>query len=796
MAVFKCKMCGGRLDVDEHSRIVECEYCGTRQTLPKLENEKTSGLFDRAGDLRRQNEFDKAEALYEQILEIDNSDAEVYWSLVLCKYGIEYVEEPDSGKRIPTVHRAQFTSIFADENFKKAIEYADDEQKKLYNEEAEKIEQIQKEIIEISSKEDPFDVFICYKESDENGNRTEDSVIAYDLYQNLINKGYKVFFSRVTLESKLGAAYEPYIFSALNSSKVMIVIGTKPEYFEAVWVKNEWSRFLKMMRVDSSKTLIPAYKNMSPYNLPKEFSYLQAQDMSKLGFLQDITAGIDKILADNNGAEQANTSKKNVIETIKNLPKKTKIISSAVAAVLVVAIVAGAVVLPRFGHGGNKSDQTKAAQKLDENTVNAITNAYTKQLEDVAEFDKVSEYSIYDIDKNGIPELIYHVGTPGGGGGYFRFYTYTDKLTSINSISAGHSSLALPLSGDGLIVLYGHMGYCSVMQITYNSETGFTQKDLVSEIEIPADREYVSYYEAYADCYLYTLSEIDKNSIKNWVNLGYDKYLDSIGVSPKKIDYYSADEEDTNSSSDVEDTYSSDNAADPTDSDWESLQSDLHVIVNDAFNCETATAEDALRAMYNVCSGFRIYSTVFDDVESFYTTDKNYKGDPEKKFSSIRSFGYRKYSVKNVNWILENAMNVKPETVSELKVNDKIAAYEKDGYYYTNISEKDNGYPLEFSINIDQKEQIKDNMFNVTASGAYNGIYNTFTATVAIKDVDGKHFWSIYKWNREREEVDNDPVVQNDSNYYDNGDTYGNADQNTGISGIAIDPNHFALAPR
>lgn len=561
MAVFKCKMCGGRLEVDEHSRIVECEYCGTRQTLPKLENEKTSGLFDRAGDLRRQNEFDKAEALYEQILEIDTSDAEVYWSLVLCKYGIEYVEEPDSGKRIPTVHRAQFTSIFADENFKRAIEYADDEQKKLYSEEAEKIEQIQKEIIDISSKEDPFDVFICYKESDENGDRTEDSVIAYDLYQNLTKNGYKVFFSRVTLESKLGTAYEPYIFSALNSAKVMIVIGTKPEYFEAVWVKNEWSRFLKMMRDDSSKTLIPAYKNMNPYKLPKEFSYLQAQDMSKLGFLQDLIAGIDKILNSSKKAEQSESSKKpskNVIEAVKALPKKTKIVSSAIAAVLVVAIVVGAVVLPRIKKGGNKSNQTtavqNAVQKLDENTLNAISNAYTKQLEDAAAFDEVSEYSIYDVDQNGIPELIYRQGSKGGGFGYFQFYTYKDKIEKINSISAGHSSLALPLSGDGLIVLYGHMGYCSVKQITYNSETGFTQKDLISEIELPADKNYESYYEAYSGYYLYTLSEIDKNSIKNWVNLGYNKYLDSIGVSPKTIDYYLTNSEDTISSSDVENT--------------------------------------------------------------------------------------------------------------------------------------------------------------------------------------------------------------------------------------------------
>ena len=30
----------------------------------------------------------------------------------------------------------------------------------------------------------------------------------------------------------------------------MLVIGTKPEYFNAVWVKNEWSRYLDMMKSD------------------------------------------------------------------------------------------------------------------------------------------------------------------------------------------------------------------------------------------------------------------------------------------------------------------------------------------------------------------------------------------------------------------------------------------------------------------------------------------------------------------------------------------------------------------
>ena len=47
-----------------------------------------------------------------------------------------------------------------------------------------------------------------------------DSVIAQDVYDALTEKGYRVFFSRITLEDKLGTEYEPYIFAALNSAKV------------------------------------------------------------------------------------------------------------------------------------------------------------------------------------------------------------------------------------------------------------------------------------------------------------------------------------------------------------------------------------------------------------------------------------------------------------------------------------------------------------------------------------------------------------------------------------------------
>ena len=312
MAVFKCKMCGASLHVEAGQSTAVCEYCGTTQTLPRLDDERRAQMYDRANHFRRNNEFDKAMGIYEQILDEDDTDAEAYWSLVLCRYGIEYVEDPATHKRVPTVNRTQFTSIFDDEDYKSALAHADEEQKTVYRAEAETINEIHKGILAISQKEEPFDVFICYKETDDSGRRTPDSVLANELYHELTRAGFKVFFARITLEDKLGTAYEPYIFAALNSARVMVVIGTKPEYFNAVWVKNEWSRYLALIRSEkngtgngSPRVLIPAYRDMDPYDLPEEFSHLQAQDMSKLGFMQDLIRGIRKIL----GKDEANGGK-------------------------------------------------------------------------------------------------------------------------------------------------------------------------------------------------------------------------------------------------------------------------------------------------------------------------------------------------------------------------------------------------------------------------------------------------------------------------------------------------------
>ena len=296
MPNVQCKMCGGCLSLPEGTTSSTCEYCGSMVTFPKITSNDMESLYNRAEHFRNIHEYDKAIDAYEKIVEGSPDDADAYWGLVLCRYGIEYVEDPSSHERIPTCHRVQYDSILADPDYLAALEHAGSYEKEMYTAEAEKIADIQRGILAASNQEDPYDIFICYKESDESGKRTRDSVVAQDIYYKLTDAGFNVFFARISLESKLGAQYEPCIFAALNSAKVMLVIGSKKEYFEAVWVKNEWSRFLSILKKDRSKVLIPCYNNMDAYDIPKELSMFQAQDMGKIGFDQDLLHGIRKII--------------------------------------------------------------------------------------------------------------------------------------------------------------------------------------------------------------------------------------------------------------------------------------------------------------------------------------------------------------------------------------------------------------------------------------------------------------------------------------------------------------------
>jgi len=290
-------MCGGDIELSTDKTFGTCEYCGSTMTLPRIDNEQRAAAFNRGNHFRRIGEFDKALAVYERIVAEDDTDAEAHWCCVLCRFGIEYVEDPETYEYLPTCHRASFDSVLEDVDYLAALEHSDGVTRRHYQRDAAKIAEIQRGILATSQNAEPYDVFISYKELDANGERTRDSILAQDIYYQLTERGWRVFFSRISLEDVPGTQYEPYIFAALNSAKVMVVVGTSAENLNAVWVKNEWSRYLSLMRKDRSKLLLPCYRDMDPYDLPEQLAVLMSYDMGKIGFLQDLIRGIGKVLS-------------------------------------------------------------------------------------------------------------------------------------------------------------------------------------------------------------------------------------------------------------------------------------------------------------------------------------------------------------------------------------------------------------------------------------------------------------------------------------------------------------------
>nr|MCR5092167.1 TIR domain-containing protein [Bacilli bacterium] len=293
-----CCSCGGLLDsAKADGQVIKCEYCGKEQVIPSLDNEARLKSYRRATDLRLNKKFDDARRIYESMLLQFPDDFEVRWGLCLCKYGVEYIDDFD-GKKIPICHRNLFESILEDEDYLFAISHCDGVSKEVMESDASYIDQVQKKYAQIAKTEKPYDVFISYKETELEGkNRTKDSLLAEELYDALTKEHYKVFFSRITLEDKLGQDYEPNIEFALSTAKVMLLVGTSVENIESTWVKSEWSRYLIFMRKErGKKTLIPCYHGFDPYELPDEISAFQAQDLAKIGAVKDVVRGIKKII--------------------------------------------------------------------------------------------------------------------------------------------------------------------------------------------------------------------------------------------------------------------------------------------------------------------------------------------------------------------------------------------------------------------------------------------------------------------------------------------------------------------
>lgn len=295
MGGLKCKMCGSNLDIGDSITVCKCEKCGTSQTVPDIEDDKELKLFERAGRLRFNCDFDKAAGIYNTITDSYTEEAEGYWGLILCKYGIEYADNA-SGKKVPVCHRISYDSVMDDEDFELVMENSNSESRAIFREEAKIIEENRKKYIQIAESEQPYDIYISYRAKDDNGDKTAVSEIAGHLYNKLTSAGYSVFLSEAALKGKKQSDCEPYIYSALNSANVMLALGTSYDDYNDVWVKNEWNRYLEIAEKNKNKCLIPCYKDVDEYDIPKEFAGLKVCQLGNDDTFNNIMAEIANVV--------------------------------------------------------------------------------------------------------------------------------------------------------------------------------------------------------------------------------------------------------------------------------------------------------------------------------------------------------------------------------------------------------------------------------------------------------------------------------------------------------------------
>ena len=290
-----CNICGANYEY--RNGRWKCPACGAFKA-EELSNEEVT-LFYNAAQKLRLCDFDEAEKAYTDIIEKFPKNPNGYWERLLSRYGIKYEEDFD-GRKIPTCYAASIESVLNDKDYIKALSLADADTKVYFEQQAQYIERVRKEWIERAKKEKPYDIFICYKDSDRaNGiERTQDSIAAQDLYIHLTEQGYRVFFSRESLRDKVGEKYEPYIFNALSTAKVMLVYGTSSEYITSTWLKNEWTRYEKRLQAGEKKpnSLIVACDGFAPNELPKTLSSMQCFDATRRSFYTDLDTVLKRII--------------------------------------------------------------------------------------------------------------------------------------------------------------------------------------------------------------------------------------------------------------------------------------------------------------------------------------------------------------------------------------------------------------------------------------------------------------------------------------------------------------------
>ena len=288
--ILKCIYCGKEFEAVSDMDYFICHNCANEQLLPRNRDIGFLKSYERAAYFWRNFNYGKAIPLIGKLLEESGDDAALNLLMFMSRYGIGTYKEDNSYKI--GVFRLQFKPMQIDPYYQAALKTASMVQKVAIDGWMPKIEAIYREELLATRKQPPYDVFITCRETGFSGKESMEHKAAVELYDKLTKKGFSVFAPEVNQSDLPRIKREPFIFSAVNMSKVMIVLGSKPEAFNDVWVRNALERFLEAKSRNVSKTVIPCFMNIEAYDLPDDLYEYKAFDFSKENALDDIAESV------------------------------------------------------------------------------------------------------------------------------------------------------------------------------------------------------------------------------------------------------------------------------------------------------------------------------------------------------------------------------------------------------------------------------------------------------------------------------------------------------------------------
>ena len=285
-----CQTCGSNA-VEIVDGLLCCKACKSKHTLQEKISEEEVIALNRAASYRNRLASDDAFDEYTELLKKYPDNEAANWGAFLSFYGIVYEKDTD-GKYIPTCHRLSEKPVESS-----AYYYHFGAAHKA---QAEEIEKLRVAIMDKAKKIQPYDVFICYKATEERFGTsmpTKEAAWARDVYDMLTHDlKLRVFFAEKSLQGS-NIEYEPHIYSALNSAKLMLVLTTGIENVNATWVKNEWKRFSHYIKEGQDKTIRVVYDGIQPYDLPQELQKTQAIDHNAMGWDKAVRQAAESIFA-------------------------------------------------------------------------------------------------------------------------------------------------------------------------------------------------------------------------------------------------------------------------------------------------------------------------------------------------------------------------------------------------------------------------------------------------------------------------------------------------------------------